>query len=129
MIQYQKNIMLRNYFIKKQYSTFWQSAFWIIFICMLVLTLSPRLPQVASSIPHMDKLFHFIAFSGFSFVFSIAFNKVKITKVIFISISIGVGIEIAQHFIPNRGFSYLDMLADGLGVLNGILIAKQIKFC
>lgn len=103
----------------------WQIAFWLTLLALLVLTLSPELPRTTLSFAYSDKLFHFLAFAAFAFIFIQAFRKVKIYQVMIISAIVGVAIEIAQYFIPNRGFSYWDMLADFLGALSGCLAGRQ----
>jgi VanZ family protein len=36
-------------------------------------------------------------------------------------------IEIFQHFIPNRGFSLLDILANTVGLLCGLALVKIVR--
>lgn len=65
--------------------------------------------------PHFDKVAHFIAHSILTFLFLINWNQIK--KSFLQSLFIGVGIEIAQYFLPYRSFDLLDMAANCLGSL------------
>jgi len=80
-----------------------------------------------------DKLGHIIAYTVLSLNAGMSFYE---TKKLFWSTSLvlvlyGALLEIGQHFIPGRSFSFADMGANALGVIIGIAITasfhKQIQ--
>jgi len=121
------NLMLKDFFVETRYQSTWRIIFWLVLLLLLGLTLTPQLPNTALSIQHIDKLFHLIAFAGFSFIFCMAFAGISFKWAILLSTLLGIGIEVAQHYIPNRGFSLWDMLADFLGILLGCFLIRQLR--
>jgi VanZ family protein len=103
----------------------WKLLFWFILALLLYLTLTPTPPKPIS-FNQIDKLYHFSAFAGFTFVFTIAFRQIKSGYILLLSIILGIVIEVIQHYIPNRGFSIADMIADLIGVLAGFWLARKI---
>lgn len=71
-----------------------------------------------------DKLNHFAAFFVLYVLLTFSFNKINIFYRFLISLSFGIFIEIIQYFLPNREFSLLDVLADVIGIILGILFVK-----
>lgn len=77
-----------------------------------------------------DKANHFIAFFTLYLTLSFGYPNLKIFKKSILLVLFGLQIEIVQYFIPNRQFSLLDMLADCIGIVIGIIIfivAKNFK--
>ncbi len=83
-------------------------------------------------VAHSDKIAHFIAYAGFSLVWSFYFFKAKeysflksVQVSLLWSIFFGVLMEFCQWFFTNyRQFDYYDMLANSFGTLIGLLIFK-----
>ncbi|MDC2890875.1 VanZ family protein [Psychrosphaera algicola] len=67
-------------------------------------------------IPHIDKVGHFIAFSGLSFLFDFAFTLAKIWG-IGAALVYGILVELIQSTLPNRQASLADVVADMSGCL------------
>ena len=95
-----------------------QILFIICFISIEYLsTTTISIPAIENS---WDKLNHFVAFFVlyillyFGFKIFTTFGKVSLLMLF------AVQIEIVQYFIPNRYFSLLDILADGIGILIAI---------
>ncbi len=79
--------------------------------------------NLPSSEDFNDKTAHFIAFAGWSFCWLFAFKNWKNT--LFLGIFFGVIIEIGQYLLPevfHRSFDTLDILADSIGVILGLLV-------
>ena len=116
--------------ISKENVIFWRIAFALFLITLLYLTLLPQPPKPID-VRNIDKLYHLVAFALMSFIFKVAFNKIESSSVVLFSSLLGVGIEVTQYFIPGRGFSVADMVADCVGVLIGLFIAlcfiKQVS--
>jgi len=64
-----------------------------------------------------DKLGHVLAFIYLAFLVDYSFpaSRFGLIKILPL-LAYGLFIEIIQHYLPHRMFSYLDMLADGTGV-------------
>ena len=104
----------------------WKFIFWLILALLLYLTLTPTPPKPIS-LNQIDKLYHISAFAGFTFVFTVAFKEIKARYVLLLSSLLGVLIEVAQYYIPNRGFSIPDMIVDFFGVLIGFWVARNMS--
>jgi len=71
--------------------------------------------------PHSDKLAHFLAYFALGWLISLRhfLQRRRPFHLDFLGIAVGalygIGDEIHQIFVPFRDFSFLDMLADGLG--------------
>jgi len=91
------------------------------------------IPQPPSYVEEtgFDKIQHVIEYSilGFFVLGSFANrNNVKIILLVIIICSIyGIVDEIHQFFVPGRYFSVLDMVANSVGVVIGILILRYYK--
>ena len=118
--------MLLKILKSDEYHKFWKVAFWLTFILLLYLTLSPK---IASPIEmrNIDKLYHVIAFAGFTFIYAVAFSKTILFKIALNSIYLGITIELLQIIIPGRGFSFGDMIADFVGVIVGIYLISRFR--
>jgi VanZ family protein len=103
----------------------WFVSFWLVFLVLLGLTLTPS-PIQPLKISHIDKLYHFIAFAAFSFLFCRAYIQVIPIKSLVFCSFVGILIEVVQYYVPNRGFSYADMLADVAGCILGTLLSFQL---
>lgn len=70
-----------------------------------------------------DKANHFIAFCVLSGLLGFCFQKPTegiLTRVVLPLIAYGFFIEIVQSFLPSRYFSFMDVLADFVGIIIGI---------
>jgi len=97
---------------------------WTLLILFLCLMPAKEIPDV--KVPLVDKWVHFVFFGGFSFLWLCARPKRKFSYLAFImmlSISFGAFIEYLQDIFASLGRSAdgLDILADGIGGLLGIL--------
>ena len=100
----------------------------LLFLALVMVTwqaLSPSPAQATQLID--DKMGHALVFlflaiiSDHAFA-TTAFNWKKALWLMFY----GVAIEVLQHFIPGRDFSFLDMLADASGLLIYFILTKTL---
>ena len=110
--------MLADILLSPRLTRLWQLGFWLSLGIILYLTLTPNPPDPIK-LRDIDKLYHFIGFVGFTTLFTLAFPRLKLWLVIPLAALLGVAIELAQLYIPHRGFSGWDIVADWLGVLSG----------
>lgn len=74
-----------------------------------------------------DKALHFIGYAGLAFLARMGSKKHLSWQIIIGCILFSLLIEFLQQFIPNRGFEWLDLVANSLGVVFGVFIAIPIK--
>ncbi len=73
-----------------------------------------------------DKANHFIAFFTLYIFMSLGFLQLNIIKKVMWLLLFGIQIEIVQHFIDGRFFSMLDVFADSIGIVIGIITMKVL---
>ena len=104
------------------------TVYWII---LFILTTYPSrsLPTLATS----DKLKHFVAYMILTLLLRLAFHfhttmkqrfRTELPVVIGIIVFYGLFDEIHQYFIPGRYFELLDLAANYIGLLVGIVLAS-----
>ncbi len=101
--------------------------------CLFIFIQSAHpLPDLIPQRPLLDKLLHFLAYFILGILFFRAYRtlpiKISHNALIFISISssilYGISDEIHQHFVPLRQADLMDVLADALGSVFGILMYR-----
>ncbi|QSZ41663.1 VanZ family protein [Sulfurimonas aquatica] len=74
-----------------------------------------------------DKANHFIAFFTLYILLTLAYKNLSLIIKVFYLLLFGVQIEIVQYFIPERYFSFLDVVADSIGILIGVMVMLFYK--
>ncbi len=97
--------------------TFFIALFTIEFLA----TTTKDIPIVGSI---WDKANHFIAFFTLYILLSMGFKSLTIRAKSVLLLSFGMQIEIVQSFIDGRYFSLLDVVADSIGIILGIIFYK-----
>lgn len=88
---------------------------------VLILSLLPS-DQIPIETPFIDKVDHFLAYFGITFIALFAStHKHPVWMILLAHILLGIGVEFAQSYIPGRYFEVLDMVANGLGVFAAAL--------
>ena len=101
-------------------STFFTICFFICLISIEFLATTDREFQPIQNI--WDKANHFIAFLALYITLSFGYAKLKTQTKVLILLAFGIQIEIVQAFLPYRESSLLDIFADGVGILLGVLV-------
>ncbi|MEY3644141.1 MAG: hypothetical protein RLZZ207_836 [Bacteroidota bacterium] len=105
----------------------WYGA-WLIACCLAMLTPGTALPDL-SVVNFQDKIIHFITFSVLAYLGTgIGRNKKdgdlrkKRLWLNFILLAFipSIGLETAQHLIPNRSFELNDLAINMLGIISGL---------
>ena len=110
---------------------------WFFLVGVLTLMPGKEIPELSGiSIPHLDKLVHVVLFGGLTLFFCLPYVKTSLPfqkkRNLFIRISLsiilwGLIIEVIQkYFIPDRGFEWLDVVADTVGVLIAYWICLKL---
>ena len=100
----------------------------LLVISITVLTiLSIQEVKIESTIIFLDKLLHFLCFSYLTLITWLCRILNKDLHVYVIVLAYGILIEVVQRFLPYRSFEYLDIFADFVGVIAGLIIIKILK--
>jgi len=121
--------------------------FWILLIIYsVVIFVSSSRPEVGVEqyFYGQDKVTHFVIYGIHTFlclltlcdkVLSLKFIQYSLALIL--SVSYGIFNEIYQYFIPEREFSFGDILANGLGIITFLILVyifqnkkrKKVTFC
>lgn len=71
-----------------------------------------------------DKGNHFVAFCVLYVLLSLAYKNLHILPKVLLLLAFGLQIEIVQYFIEGRYFSLLDVLADSVGIVIGVVVCQ-----
>lgn len=107
---------IKNYFFK---TIFYFSLIVILFLATTLIQF-----ELIESI--WDKFKHSFAFFTLYILFSLSYEKQTIFSKSLLLIIYGILIECIQYFIPNRYFSFLDVVADIVGIFVGIVIYNKM---
>lgn len=120
-----QNLLVRKYFY------LWLAEFWTVLIAFLCLTSFKKLPSIG--VKSADKYVHFTFYFVFTILWFLYFNNkplnsnkssiALVTKVFFVAVLYGIGIEIAQSlFTTTRKGDVLDVIANTSGALGAVFI-------
>ena len=110
---------------------------WFFIVALLTLMPGKDVPKVSwLNIPNLDKIVHIFLFGFLTLFFLLPYFKIKgsiqtkknIFKKLALSIIIwGLIIEIMQEaFVSGRGFEWLDLFADTIGVLGAYWLSLSV---
>lgn len=71
-----------------------------------------------------DKANHFVAFITLYILLSFSHFRFNILQRGFLLFAFGLQIEIVQYFIDGRDFSLLDLFADSIAIVLGVVLLK-----
>jgi VanZ family protein len=119
--------------LKKVWFSFVPALIWLLFIVVGSFMSTSNVPKIAVS----DKGIHFIFYAIFAFLlyFPLRVNTKRsftfVTTsvlVLLVGLALGAVVELIQHyFIIGRFGEYLDILANTIGLLVGLLISEIYK--
>lgn len=114
---------------KLRLNPLWLFLGWFIVISIIYLSVTPTPPDIYSHILNIDKLKHvfayFVLMGWFSQLYRNRNIRVSYAIVFFI---MGAILEILQGISQQRHFEYIDMLANGIGVMLALFIASIFKW-
>src|SRR5665647_1028173 len=118
MVTRSRRIQGNNFFgnMAQQRFSLWLWAFVICALVVLVLALLPSPPPVLTN--GWDKSNHLLAFAVMAWLGCKAFPQ-RVANTLLSLLAYGALIEILQSFAPTRSAEWLDLFADGLGILLG----------
>ena len=118
-------ILLINTLNTNRYKNHIKILFWIILASLLYITLTPTPPKLIN-LHNIDKLYHFVAFAGFATAFKMDYSKLDTWLIVLFTTILGCAIEFAQIYIPGRGFSVVDFVADVIGGITGAYVTNYL---
>jgi VanZ family protein len=84
--------------------------------------------KIATRLPiRADYIIHALMFFPWAF-FMFAFKKINKWIWIFIGLLVGIIMEFVQHFLKYRTFSFNDIIADGVGLILGLITSLMIYY-
>lgn len=94
----------------------------------LIFILSSLRVKVQVSLPFLDKGLHLVEFTLLGFLLSFGFflsfgSSVRVKSVFTLASGILLGCldELHQYFVPERSFEVLDIVADSIGIIIGLI--------
>jgi VanZ family protein len=101
---------------------------WVLSVCLIGLySLIPRV-ELPVDFWNADKVYHFIAYSWLGVLPIIGFASRKVGATASLSmVIVGLSLEIGQSYVPGRVFSFVDMGANSLGVVVGMICGKALR--
>jgi len=108
----------------------YQITFFATLLLIVYLATTTREIEVVAN--SWDKLNHLVAFAVLYLLLSAAYESLQIKMRVMLLMAFALQIELVQYFIPGRDFSWLDIVADGIGIFIGwgiwqLLFSKLIK--
>lgn len=102
---------------------------WILSIAFVAyLSLTPR-SNFPFNFRDMDKAYHFLAYLWLAIVPFLGFQSVKIALVgALLMLPFGIALEYAQGYVLGLYFDVADMIANGLGVVLGMVLGRFLQF-
>lgn len=105
----------------------WRALLALMVLTITALALSPKPLEGLST--GWDKSNHLLAFASLAWVGVQAYwhQPRQWHRLLLVLLAYGIGIEVAQHFLPPRSADLQDVLADMLGALLGIAAAALTR--
>lgn len=75
-----------------------------------------------------DKGNHFLAFFVLYILLTLAYKNMSLLIKVLLLVAFGLQIEVVQSFIDGRYFSLLDIVADSVGILIGVVACRFCSF-
>jgi VanZ family protein len=112
-----------------KFSNLRKALFWACFLAINILALSPApyLPPL-EIFNWWDKAQHAIAFAVLAVLAVLAYPEASRLRIAFLLIGQGVLIEVLQYYGGYRFGDWQDAVADGVGVLLGLAMARVMDF-
>ena len=109
-----------------KYLRIWKILFWISFVGLNVLALSPAPYLPTYLFDWWDKAQHAIGFGTLSVLAVLAYSSVSKIRVGVLLMLLGVLIEVVQYMGGYRFGDWQDALADGVGIVLGLSLVSLL---
>ena len=117
---------LLSLFTAPAYRNLWRAVLLLLLVTVTWLALSPAPPKAVDT--GWDKFNHALAFASLAFVsvWALWSQPRQWGWLVLALLAFGGAIEIGQSYLPPRTADWFDLLADGVGILVGLLPAWPI---
>lgn len=106
-----------------KYHRIWVAIGWLLTLLIVYLSLTPQ-PPAPLTFDNADKVEHALAYAVLCFWLCQIYPSLRFRLLLMTGlVGLGVALEYAQRWTGYRTFDVMDMLADGVGVLGGWLLA------
>jgi VanZ family protein len=108
----------------------WRIASSLLLICVLVAALMPAVwfwddrREVLSWLGRIDKTMHVVVFAGLTLWFAGQYRQRSYWRIAAGLLAYGVLIELCQRMVGYRSAEWLDVTADAVGIIIGLLLAS-----
>ena len=89
------------------------------------LAFTPKSPAIIEN--SWDKANHFLAFFVLYILLYLSYEFKILKNLALLFLAFGIQIELVQAFLPNRSFSLLDIVADMIGAVFGVIVVEILK--
>ena len=110
------------------FSNFRKALFWLCFVAVNSLALSPAPYLPPDLFNWWDKAQHAIAFGVLAVLAVLAYQEASRLRIALLLIGQGVLIELLQYYGGYRFGDWQDAVADGVGVLLGLAMVRVMDF-
>ena len=108
------------------FSNIKKALFWVCFVGLNGLALSPAPYLPPTLFDWWDKAQHAIGFGTLTVLAVLAYPEVSKLRMGLMLVALGVLIEVLQYFSGYRFGDWQDAVADGVGVLLGLVLARGV---
>ncbi len=115
--------------LELRYARFWRAASLVLLLLVLAATLMPAVwfwsdrVKLAGWAAHFDKWAHFLIFLGLAVWFAGLYQARSYWRVAVGLLAFGVLIELCQRAVGYRSAEWMDVVADGAGIVAGLALA------
>jgi len=113
-----------------RYRKLWLSIGYLLIVVVVFLSLTSNPVQFDTSLPYQDKLFHALAYFSLTFWFMQIYHiRHHVFQWVIFFLCLGLLLEYLQGFDSNRYSEVGDMIANTLGVVVAVALARtQLRF-
>jgi VanZ family protein len=100
---------------------------WVLSLVLVVTASLEPEPDMPMPFSSADKVYHWAAYAWLALLPFFAFKGTGAWSAALSMILLGAGLEAAQSFVPGRYPSIMDVVANTVGVITGILVALIVR--
>lgn len=105
---------------------FFRFSFFIAVTAISILAFLPDYSALPPIVSLSDLLNHAVAFTILSLLYALAYSH-SLKRIFLTLIGYGIFIETVQAFLPTRFASIEDVVADGVGLIVGMILLKVFR--
>lgn len=106
----------------------WLAGGWVLVAAVVAVSLWPRLPEIEVGFDHVDKIGHALAYAALMAYFGFIYQRRSHAGIFILLVLLGIALECAQWATGKRTFDPIDMGADVLGLVAGLVFIRMLSF-